>query len=80
MVRHHFIGVDVETGMGGPVLLGTTASAFASLPDAMAAMTGGPHMFQPAVDTAAIHSRRLAAFEALQQTARAIRNIDSPET
>jgi hypothetical protein len=50
------------------------------LADAMAAMTGGPHMFQPAADTAVIHSGRFAAFEALQQTAWAIRNFESPET
>jgi D-ribulokinase len=64
-----------------PVLLGaamlgaTAAGAFQSVTGAMDAMTGGADVFQPATDDIArIHDRRFAAFEALQRTARSVRD------
>lgn len=80
-------GVPVSVSrQAEPVLLGTAmlgataAGGFASLTDAMAAMTDAADMFHPDIKTAAIHSRRFAAFEALQKTARAIRNFDHQES
>jgi D-ribulokinase len=72
---------QAEPVLLGAAMLGATASgAFAGLTDAMAAMTGGADVFQPAGgEIAAAHERRFAAFETLQQAARAIRDAGTTE-
>lgn len=72
---------QAEPVLLGAAMLGATASgAFASLTEAMAAMTGGADVFQPAGgEIAAAHERRFAAFETLQQAARAIRDVGTTE-
>lgn len=69
-----------------PVLLGaamlgaTAAGAFASVAEAMGAMTGPAALFSPADGAVArMHDGRFAAFEALQAAARSIRKMTHPE-
>lgn len=72
---------QAEPVLLGAAMLGATASGvFAGLTEAMAAMTGGADVFQPAGgEIAAAHERRFAAFETLQQAARAIRDAGTTE-
>ena len=68
-----------------PVLLGsamlgaTAAGAFPDLQAAMRAMSSSGETFAPEPDLAGFHSRRFAAFEALQSTARTTRDIINGE-
>jgi len=69
-----------------PVLLGaamtgaTAAGALPSLAAAMDTMTGDADLYRPAGGAVAeLHAGRFAAFEALQATARTIRNTRYPE-
>ena len=59
----------------GAAMLGAIASGqHADAQAAMAAMSGPARLFQPATgDLAALHSRRFAAFTALQEVARRMR-------
>lgn len=72
---------QAEPVLLGAAMLGATAGGgYASLVEAMAAMTGEADIFQPEAATEQAHSRRFAAFEALQQTVRTFRNFDHPES
>ncbi len=71
------VPAQAEPVLLGAAMLGATAAgAFASLLDAMAAMSSIAETFTPAGgDFTRFHSRRFTAFEALQQTARSIRAV-----
>jgi D-ribulokinase len=72
---------QAEPVLLGAAMLGATAGGgYASLTEAIAAMTGEADIFQPDAATALAHSRRFAAFEALQQTVRAFRSFDHRES
>lgn len=68
---------QAEPVLLGAAMLGATASGiFANLGEAMAAMTGGNEVFEPATgDFPAFHGGRFAAFETLQTAAREIRDL-----
>lgn len=75
------VSPQVEPVLLGAAMLGATAcGAFADLQAAMEAMSSVGKTFMPAKgEIARLHERRFAAFEALQNTARAVRRVANPE-
>jgi D-ribulokinase len=71
------VPAQAEPVLLGAAMLGATAGgAFASLREAMGAMSSTGETFAPAGgDFTQFHDKRFAAFEALQQTARSIRAV-----
>ena len=65
--------------LGSAMLAATAANAFPDLAAAMTAMAPGTTVFMPVEgEIAELHSRRLAAFEALQMAARQARELMRP--
>ncbi|KRE13095.1 ribulokinase [Bosea sp. Root483D1] len=65
--------------LGSAMLAATAAKAFLDLGEAMAVMAPGATVFTPAGgEIARLHSRRLAAFEAMQVAARQARELMRP--
>lgn len=65
--------------LGSAMLAATAAGAFPDLAASMTGMAPGATVFKPAEgETAALHARRFAAFEALQTAARQARELMRP--
>jgi FGGY-family pentulose kinase len=66
--------------LGSAMLAATAAHSFPNLGEAMTGMAPGATVFMPAGGgIAELHARRLAAFEALQRSARAARQLMRPD-